>query len=195
VTSAEIDAAAAGTVIAMVIAAVAMVVVVVMTTAVALATMTMIDAAMAADVTVMIPIALGTSIATRAVVAMVVMTAMEVVVIAVVTVAAIVEAAATMIVVMIVPVSLPLETNHANLTQEVVETMAVATIATQVGRLVLDMSTCDRTVSSEPQAYDPFDPKQCPLQHLAFDSPHVFPDCLRVLTGNWRLLQTRISQR
>jgi hypothetical protein len=183
VTSVEIDGAAADTVIAMVIVAVAMVVVVAMTIAVALATMTMIDAAMAADVIVMIATALETSIATRAVVAMVAMTAMEVVVIAAVTVAAIVVAAATMIVVMIVPASLPLETNHANLTQEAVETMAAATIATQVGRLILHMSTSDRTVSSEPQAYDPFRPQTMSPPTPRFRFPTCIPRLFTRLDG------------
>jgi hypothetical protein len=147
--------------------------------------MTMIDAAMAADVTVMIAIALETSIAMRAVDAM---TAMEVVVIAAVTVAAIVvvAAVATMIVVTTVPASqLLLETNHVSLTQEVVETIAAATIATQVGRLVHHMSTHHRTRSSDPRAYDSFPPQIM----LPPTTRFRFPTCIpRLFTRlDWKL--------
>ena len=38
---------------------------------------------------------------------------------------------------------------------------------------------------------DSFSASQYSMQQDAFDSPHVFPDCSGVLTGNWRLLQTR----
>ena len=177
--------AAADTVIAIAIVVVAMVVVVAMTIAVALATTTMTDAAMAVDVTVMTAIALGTSIATRAVDAM---TDMEVVVIAAVTVAATVVVVEVVITIaaMIVPVSLlPLETNHASLMQEAVEIIAAATIATEVGRLVYQISTHDRTVSSEPRAYDFFRPQTMSSPTTRFRFPTCIPRLFTRL--DWKL--------
>jgi hypothetical protein len=194
VTSVAIGVAVVDTVIAMVIVAVATVVAVVMTIAAVLATTTMTDAAMVAGVTVMIAIAPEILIAMKAVGVMI---AMEVVVTVAVTAAAIVVVAVTMIVAMIVPASLLLlETNHANLTPEAAETMAAATTATQVGSLFHHMSTRDRPVSSGSRAYGSF-PTQVmsPATPRFSNSPHVFPDCLGVLTGNWRPLQTRNSRR
>ena len=177
-----IDVAAVDTGIAIVIGAVAMVVVVVMTIEVALAMMTTIDAAMAADVTETTAIALETSIATRVVDAMI---DMEAVVIAAATVAAIVVVVAIMIAVTIVPLLLPLlATNHANLMQEVVETIAAATIATQVGRLGYHMSTRDRTVLSEPRANDFFRPQTISPPTTRFRFPTCIPRLFTRLDWN-----------